>query len=423
MKQYNLLFYLRNHLRPWPEIGAEGGSKIKAFIFLVNGEWFMLNHIMYHIPHQYLQDVKKGQQRCNMPRLFCLAVFTMVWEIMMIAVSILGEGYYPQNLHLLYVAGYVFYALFNLVTALLCNIYRKKPALTEKQLKVCSFIVGLYLIVSLLWSLFIVTLDQQMYKQVISYIIPLVIITNVLIIRPLLFFTANICALCLLLAMLFLTENSTAIFLGHIANLVILIFFILFGNVTLYRTFCENEVSKLKIQKLSYVDYLTGLQNRRGLQKVVSDYLPGKEGTPVAIGTLMADIDNFKQYNDRYGHLKGDSALVRIGEIFKTLAHQYNFLVFRFGGEEFAALRFHTTREEMETIAEEIQKALQAAQISFDFDNGKILTASIGLDCSVAASCVEDVYRSINLADKALYTAKKNGKNQIVFYTKPESAE
>lgn len=378
---------------------------------------------MYHIPYQYLQDVKKGQQRCNMPRLFYLAVFTMVWEIVMIAVSILGEGYYPQNLHLLYVAGYIFFALFNLLTALLCNFYRKEPELTEKQLKVCSFIVGLYLIVSLLWSLFIVTLDQQMYKQIVSYIIPLVIITNVLIIRPPLFFAANICALCLLLAMLFLTENSTAIFLGHVVNLCIVIFFIIVGNVTQYRAFCENEVSKLEIQKLSYMDYLTGLQNRRGLQKVISDYLPEKEGTPVAIGTLMADIDNFKQYNDRYGHLKGDSALVRIGEIFKTLAHQYNFFVFRFGGEEFIVLRFHATKEEMEAIAEDIQQTLRAAPILFDFDGGKILTASIGLDCSVTASCPEDVYRSINLADRALYTAKKNGKNQIVFYTKPESAE
>jgi diguanylate cyclase (GGDEF)-like protein len=164
-----------------------------------------------------------------------------------------------------------------------------------------------------------------------------------------------------------------------------------------------------EMQKLIIIDSLTGLYNRRYFDLYLEKTIPysQKGNTPLLL--IMLDIDYFKKVNDNHGHQGGDEALKQISEIIKNNVKQSDAYV-RFGGEEFAIVLPNTDVTEGIRLAENIRKAVE--QSSFTYKNKQIsITISIGLSKYDGETAQEFIEK----ADKALYRAKKNGRNQVVF--------
>lgn len=173
-----------------------------------------------------------------------------------------------------------------------------------------------------------------------------------------------------------------------------------------------------QLQKLSRADPLTGLANRRGFERAFDESFThdsaGTEGEAVAL--MMIDLDNFKTFNDVYGHQAGDDCLVHTASKLDTIFEEADGMVARYGGDEFIAV----LREEFEGQAEEVAERARAALSSMVLTHGleggaeetSRLTASIGIGVVSAASSMQR-HQLIALADKALYEAKRAGRDQI----------
>ncbi len=157
------------------------------------------------------------------------------------------------------------------------------------------------------------------------------------------------------------------------------------------------------------IDALTGLHNRRWLDDMFEQELvhSSREGLPLCL--LMMDVDHFKSYNDRYGHVAGDRALTGVAEGLRGALRPTDMLA-RYGGEEFALLLPHTEEANALTLAERLRRTV--AEIRVQDANGGWLpkvTVSVG----VSAGRGQDLATLISDADAALYRAKKAGRNRV----------
>ena len=162
---------------------------------------------------------------------------------------------------------------------------------------------------------------------------------------------------------------------------------------------------------MSYEDALTGLQNRRSLQSYLENNYMNPEKTAGQLGVMMLDIDYFKNYNDSYGHVKGDWVLARIGELLTCAGKKYDVAPFRYGGEEFFICLFQWNQDEAVEMAEKIRKRIAECRFKINEEEGAV-TISIGVYTWHGEGKVQ-MDDLIRLSDKALYQAKKNGRNRV----------
>ncbi|WP_235588911.1 GGDEF domain-containing protein [Halomonas chromatireducens] len=178
----------------------------------------------------------------------------------------------------------------------------------------------------------------------------------------------------------------------------------------------EEKLLQLQreLQELSYQDGLTGVANRRLLDSVLEVEWASAQRGGQPLSFIMLDIDCFKQYNDHYGHLAGDDCLRRVAQILAASILRPRDLLARFGGEEFALVLPETDLESARQVAERCRAAISDASIPHRAsDVSHLVTVSMGVttanpaDGGGQASLIEK-------ADRLLYRAKQNGRDQIV---------
>ena len=166
-----------------------------------------------------------------------------------------------------------------------------------------------------------------------------------------------------------------------------------------------------QFEELSHMDALTGLGNRRALEKKLESLRTERAGQCVAVA--IVDIDHFKTYNDAFGHVAGDDCLRRVSAILMTEARKQDDSVFRFGGEEFVVLITGAKRHGARQVCERLRKAVEAEAIPHVTPRRhSILTVSIGVACQEAGEDF-DADSLIFAADRQLYAAKDRGRNQV----------
>lgn len=173
------------------------------------------------------------------------------------------------------------------------------------------------------------------------------------------------------------------------------------------------ENSKLYEQTLikSHTDSLTSLWNHGYFQSRLQEEISLAQKNKQNLSIIMADLDNFKVYNDTLGHQEGDQILIQIARILSGSARKQD-TIYRYGGEEFAILLLQTTKQEARALAEKIRISIEQSDFRRQeiFPNRK-LTVSLGV-----ATCPDDSANKDSLleyADKALYSAKHQGKNRV----------
>jgi diguanylate cyclase (GGDEF)-like protein len=168
---------------------------------------------------------------------------------------------------------------------------------------------------------------------------------------------------------------------------------------------------ELKEQALR--DPLTGLYNRRFLEEMTNQHVARIRRDKGSIGFLFLDIDNFKEFNDTYGHNAGDAVLQNLSRILSKSVRESD-TASRYGGEEFLVLFINTSSQEILTRAENIRKEFETSPTDYD---GTLLPATFSAGIAVFPDHGKSIEEIISKADTAMYKAKREGKNRILLYS------
>lgn len=169
------------------------------------------------------------------------------------------------------------------------------------------------------------------------------------------------------------------------------------------------------IEKLSMLDTLTELPNRRAFDNHVKMEWEHALREQKPISVLMIDVDRFKLYNDTYGHPQGDLLLQRLAEIFKQTLKRATDFIARWGGEEFIISLSNTDLNGALSVAKEICKNVEQTEILCSNGMSTNVTVSIGV-VSKVPDIGDSIINLISMADEALYIAKNSGRNQACSY-------
>lgn len=176
----------------------------------------------------------------------------------------------------------------------------------------------------------------------------------------------------------------------------------------------QLEEKNRLLERLSTLDTLTGLANRRRFDEVLRQEWKRAARDAAPLSLIYCDIDFFKGYNDSYGHRAGDECLQRVARVLADAAHRPADLAARYGGEEFVVLLVDTAAEGALILAERMRVSVEQLRIAHRSSSiGAFLTASFGVAALVPQAAVNPE-ELINRADRALYAAKQKGRNLVV---------
>jgi diguanylate cyclase (GGDEF)-like protein len=180
------------------------------------------------------------------------------------------------------------------------------------------------------------------------------------------------------------------------------------------------EKAKAELELLSSSDVLTGLANRRHCDVFLDTEWQMGIRYRTQLSMLFLDVDDFKAYNDHYGHQAGDICLQKIAMIIKECVRRPQDLCARYGGEEFIVLLPNTSRESTLQLAEKIRKSVELENIPHAYSRASShVTISIGVVSMIPQTGLNQ-NMLVEMADKALYNAKNLGRNQIQVFTSME---
>lgn len=172
-----------------------------------------------------------------------------------------------------------------------------------------------------------------------------------------------------------------------------------------------------ELQRLTATDGLTGVANRRRFDEALDQEWRRAIRSNAPLACVMIDIDHFKAFNDRYGHLQGDACLRQIAQALVGTPRRAGDIVARYGGEEFAVVLPATTGANARLVAEQLRMDVAALRISHDASTtGPHVTISLGVASVIPKQGVAPA-TLVAAADRALYQAKRNGRNCVELST------
>jgi diguanylate cyclase (GGDEF)-like protein/PAS domain S-box-containing protein len=191
------------------------------------------------------------------------------------------------------------------------------------------------------------------------------------------------------------------------------------GILIIVRDISERKVAEellmqahAAVERLAVVDALTGLANRRRFDESLAAEWHRAMRDRAPLSLLLIDADHFKLYNDTYGHVRGDSCLRQIAESAQQVVSRPGDLVARYGGEEFAVLLPGTANKGATKVAADVCEALRSLNLPHIANDPGIVTISIG--CATIVPELGQLSQIlIEIADLALYNAKRGGRNQV----------
>lgn len=174
----------------------------------------------------------------------------------------------------------------------------------------------------------------------------------------------------------------------------------------------EDEMEEL--EESATLDPLTGLWNRRIFSERLDEEFArhARYGGPLAL--LMLDLDGFKRVNDRYGHVTGDAVLVAVADVVRETLRATD-LPARYGGDEYAVILPLTAKTEAFAVAEKVRERVEAASVPVFDSSGAVGEVAVRVSIGVAAAgaATAEPVHLLEAADRALYHAKENGRNQV----------
>ena len=179
----------------------------------------------------------------------------------------------------------------------------------------------------------------------------------------------------------------------------------------------ENTLNFEFLRRTSFIDALTGVNNRRFFDQRIGEEIDRAQRTSEPLSCLFLDIDYFKGINDTYGHQMGDQVLAEIAEVIRSQLRSNDVLA-RYGGEEFIALLSNASEKKALEVAERIRKKVAERTLESKNERTIIVNISIGVATFTPGSKGQglkiNARELVSMADQALYEAKNNGRNCVV---------
>lgn len=177
------------------------------------------------------------------------------------------------------------------------------------------------------------------------------------------------------------------------------------------------EIANQKLYKQTVLDGLTQISNRRHFDDYLAQEWQRAVREKQSIALLICDIDFFKQYNDTYGHQGGDDCLKQIAQVMDNVPKRPMDLVARYGGEEFGVILPNTNITGAIKIGEQICQVVRDLKIEHKKSSAAdYVTLSLGINC-IIPTIENDITEFIEMADKALYQAKNQGRNRVCVFS------
>jgi diguanylate cyclase (GGDEF)-like protein len=168
-----------------------------------------------------------------------------------------------------------------------------------------------------------------------------------------------------------------------------------------------------RLQSLAFIDGLTGIHNRRGLDATLSNEARRAARTGMSLTVMMIDVDHFKRFNDRYGHQSGDDCLRQLASALAGVLRRPADLLARYGGEEFAAVLPETDLAAACTLAETMVRSVRALRIAHaGSDVDQVVTVSVGV-ATLQRGDKASPQQLLEGADRQLYLAKAGGRGRV----------
>lgn len=186
---------------------------------------------------------------------------------------------------------------------------------------------------------------------------------------------------------------------------------LLWLTLMLCRELLLRQRAEQRLERLASTDALTGLANRRTLDQTLRTECARAQRTGSELSLLMIDVDHFKAFNDRHGHPLGDQALRQVAQVIKDCIRRPADLATRYGGEEFCVVLPDTDPQGALRLAETIRSSIAGLSPYADDEQG--ISASIGVS-TLSASGSSASETLVKAADRALYLAKRSGRNRVV---------
>jgi diguanylate cyclase (GGDEF)-like protein len=168
----------------------------------------------------------------------------------------------------------------------------------------------------------------------------------------------------------------------------------------------DLEKTNLELQRASLTDGLTRIANRAAFDRRLEEEVYRAQRYKTGLSLAMLDVDKFKEYNDSFGHPAGDGVLQEVARLLRSRARPSD-LVARYGGEEFAVILTATGRDSARSVAESLRATIEGGV----FPN-RAITVSVGV--AALGGPIADPDTLLQAADKALYAAKRGGRNRVV---------
>jgi diguanylate cyclase (GGDEF)-like protein len=336
---------------------------------------------------------------------------------------------------------YLLMIFINLRFFLFAKRILKNGVKSERLQQKIETAIVIYTTLILCWGSVVSLMDQALYGQLMVFMINVIICSLVFLMSNKQMLVPYALASLILYVGLPFFQSSVDVLVGHYVNITVFIAVSWLASRILFKNYCNSfndkeqlkksnallhqeieenaQINKilseknLQMSQLSLSDELTGIPNRRAFRNFIDIAFESYAREGMKFSVILMDIDYFKRYNDRYGHLAGDKALMAVSEkIISVVGHDRDFAA-RWGGEEFIYASFETDMDEIRKIAEEIQNKVQDLKIPHEASKAsEVLTLSLGI-CTFQLTGHSDISRSIEAADKALYLAKASGRNCI----------
>lgn len=348
--------------------------------------------------------------------------FIMLFQIYnMVYVSVYTDFTYYTKSSKIYM---LLYTLMFIICVLGLILLHKKNVKKGLLLKVQNY----YIVFLIMWSLAVTIYDNRVSNNISVHIITMLSIAILVYLPPKLFVPLYLFSDIILITGIELVKHGEplgshySIYVNSTWLTIMALFVGYYHYQSMRQTFLNQSIilekkrmieeKSAELDFIAHHDSLTGLQNRRYLANCLNNIYLESRDSQLKTGVFIIDIDDFKSYNDTFGHIKGDECLKRVSNAL-NLCLSEGFLI-RYGGEEFVYLLKNTDLEEMQRIGTELCHTVERLHLLMpNTSSREYLTVSIGGAIGVLNG--EESWQAVlEQADQALYKAKNTNKNKCI---------
>lgn len=352
------------------------------------------------------REVDKDRINANYIRIIPASIILMLIEVCSLIYNTFTE---PENVFkYIYIISFAVFFVFSIGILAFINHTLATGGITDKEKKIVFILFWVIYTISDLSFCVFETLDAGTTNHYLIFILTFTL------------WTVFIPAVTLPFYFTAVLVESAALILGNAPYITYVFCFIttsagLVASYVKYSSYMSNNLIKKQLEQMAEVDPMTGLLNRRGMNRSVETIWDYCRTHDIPVTVAMIDIDFFKMYNDTYGHSQGDECIKAIAGCIKCCFGRRTDITVRYGGEEFVVVVSGESDKQVVMTLIKLQNMIKGMNIkSGNFEFNDYVTVSIGAYYTYIDQNL-DFKSMIKLADEELYNAKKNGRKCLSF--------